>query len=68
MSQVENLIELLTQAEEMKDWDLVIRVIDELRKSIIQDEEMNMSEYDDDDWGWMVSTGVFWKYSATEIE
>ena len=60
MSQVENLIELLTQAEEMKDWDLVIRVIDELRKSIIQDEEMNMSEYDDDDWGWMVSTGVFW--------
>ena len=38
MSQVENLIELLTQAEEMKDWDLVIRVIDELRKSIIQDE------------------------------
>ena len=35
MSQVENLIELLTQAEEMKDWDLVIRVIDELRKSII---------------------------------
>ena len=68
MSQVENLIELLTQAEEMKDWDLVIRVIDELRKSIIQDEEMNMSEYDDDDWGWMVSTGVFWEYSATEIE
>ena len=51
MSQVENLIELLTQAEEMKDWDLVIRVIDELRKSIIKDEEMNMSEYDDDDWG-----------------
>tara|TARA_A100001391_G_C5008812_1_gene262716 strand:+ start:658 stop:828 length:171 start_codon:yes stop_codon:yes gene_type:complete len=51
MSQIENLIELLTQAEEMKDWDLVIRVIDELRKSIIRDEEMNLGEYDDDDWG-----------------
>tara|TARA_Y100000813_G_C23833465_1_gene198623 strand:- start:266 stop:421 length:156 start_codon:yes stop_codon:yes gene_type:complete len=51
MSQVENLIELLTQAEEMKDWDLVIRVIDELRKSIIQEDEMDMSGYDDDYWG-----------------
>tara|TARA_X000001382_G_C3161321_1_gene176373 strand:- start:19 stop:174 length:156 start_codon:yes stop_codon:yes gene_type:complete len=51
MSEVENLIELLTQAEEMKDWDLVISVIDELRKSIIQDEEMNTGEYDDYEWG-----------------
>ena len=51
MSEVENLIELLTQAEEMKDWDLVISVIDELRKSIIQEDEMDMSGYDDDDWG-----------------
>ena len=51
MSEVENLIELLTQAEEIKDWDLVISVIDELRKSIIQDEEMNTGEYDDYEWG-----------------
>ena len=51
MSEVENLIELLTQAEEMKDWDLVISVIDELRKSIIQDEDMNTGEYDDYEWG-----------------
>ena len=35
----------------MKDWDLVISVIDELRKSIIQDEEMNTGEYDDYEWG-----------------
>ena len=60
MSEVENLIELLTQAEEMKDWDLVISVIDELRKSIIQDEEMNTGEYDDYEWGWTVSTDVVW--------